>query len=482
MQSTAQSDTDLTAPREKRTAALLSVSAAITMTGLKLAVALTTGSLGILSDAIHSAVDLAGAAITVISVRLSDRPADANHPYGHAKYENISAFIETFLMAGSAVWITLDAIRRIFFHPVELRYSLWPILVLLASICVDLWRSRQMRTVGRRHGSAALEAEAQHFASDIWATTAVLIGLCASWLGERLNLHWLHYADPIAAIVVSGLIVALSYRIAHRAIYALTDSVPLETLNRVHRELRSIQGVLAVDQLRMRRSGNSFFADLTLSMPRSLTFQRSEELVLDATRAVQRITPGADVIIHTVPCSTSAESIFDKVRAVAARNNVVLHDVSIQAAPDNEYAGFDVEQHIEVSEKLPLIEAHKFVRDIEDQIRHDVPEIRSVLTHIESEPATIERVQAVASDRHIQDQLRAAAATLPEIIDIHEVHISRIGDKTSLSCHCTLPDQLSMQRVHEVITVLEDRFKLHCPDIDRVLIHPEPQADNQHVQ
>lgn len=478
MQSTAQSDPDLTAPREKRAAALLSVSAAITMTGLKLTVALTTGSLGILSDAIHSAVDLAGAALTFVSVRLSDRPADANHPYGHAKYENLSAFIETFLMAGSAFWITLDAIRRIFFHPVELRYSFWPILVLVTSICVDLWRSHQMRTVGRRHGSAALEAEAQHFASDIWATTAVLIGLCTSWLGEHLNLHWLHYADPIAAIVVSGLIVALSYRIAHRAIYALTDSVPQETLNRVHRELHSLEGVLAVDQLRMRRSGNSFFADLTLSMPRSLTFQRSEQLVLDATRAVQRITPGADVVIHTVPRSTSAESIFDKVRAVASRNNVVLHDVSIQAAAN----GFDVEQHIEVSEKLPLIEAHQFVRGIEDQIRHDVPEVRSVLTHIESEPATIEHATAIAGDRHIEDQLRAAAATLPEVIDIHEVHIGRIGEKTSLSCHCTLPDLLPMHRVHEVITVLEDRFKLQCPDIDRVLIHPEPQADNQHIQ
>lgn len=478
MLSTAQNVSAPNAPAEKRTAALLSVSAAITMTGLKLTVALTTGSLGILSDAIHSAVDLVGAALTFISIRLSDRPADANHPYGHAKYENISAFIETFLMAASAAWITLDAIRRIFFHPVELHYSLWPILVLVTSICVDLWRSRQMRTVGRRHSSAALEAEAQHFASDIWATTAVLIGLSASWLGEHLNLHWLHFADPLAAIVVSGLIVALSSRIAHRAIYALTDSVPRETLDRVHRELRSLQGVLAVDQLRMRRSGASFFADLTLSMPRNLTFQRSEELVHDATLAVQRIAPGADVVIHTVPRSTSAESIFDKVRAVAARNNVVLHEVSIQAAAN----GFDVEQHIEVSEKLPLIDAHRFVRGIEDQIRLEIPVVRSVLTHIESEPATIERIQAVASDRHMEDQLRAAAATLPEIIDIHEIHIGRIGDKISLSCHCTLPDQLPMQRVHEIITVLEDRFKLHCPDVDRVLIHPEPQTDNQHIQ
>jgi cation diffusion facilitator family transporter len=477
MQSTAPSGPYSRAPREKRATALLSVTAACIMTGLKLAVALTTGSLGILSDAIHSAVDLAGAALTFVSVRLSDRPADANHPYGHAKYENLSAFVETFLMVGSALWITLDAIRRIFFHPVQLRYSFWPVAVLVTSICVDLWRSHRMSAVGRRHGSAALEAEAQHFASDIWATTAVLIGLCASWLGEHLHLHWLRYADPLAAIVVSGLIVALSWRIAHRAIYVLTDSVPRETLDRVLREVCSIQGVLSVDQLRMRRYGTSYFADLTLSMPRNLTFQRSEELVHDATLAVQRITPGADVVIHTVPRSTSAESIFDKVRAVASRNNVVLHDVSVQASG----TGFEVEQHIEVSENLPLIDAHKFVRGIEDQIRRELPEVSSVLTHIENEPATIEHATTVADDRHMEYLLRAAARTLPEIIDIHEVHIGRIGEKISLSCHCTLPDELPMQRVHEIITLLEDRFKSRCPDVDRVLIHPEPRTDNQHI-
>ncbi len=474
---TAQNDPASRAPREKRATALLSVSAACVMTGLKLTVALTTGSLGILSDAIHSAVDLVGAALTFLSVRVSDRPADANHPYGHAKFENVSAFIETFLMVASAFWITLDAIRRIFFHPVELHYSLWPLLVLVTSICVDLWRSHQMHSVGRRYGSAALEAEAQHFASDIWATAAVFIGLSASWLGARFHIPWLHYADPLAAVVVSGLIVALSWRIAHRAVYILTDAVPRETLDRVLREVRTTPDVLAVDQLRMRRSGTSYFADITLSMPRNLTFQRSEELVHDATEAVQRIAPGADVVVHTVPRSTSAESIFDKVRAVASRNNVTLHDVSIQAA----HGGFNVEQHIEVSEKLPLIQAHKFVGDIEDQIRGEIPEVRSVLTHIESEPATIEQSTAVADDRHMEDELRAAATTLPEIVDIHAVHIGRIGDKISLSCHCTLPDEFPMQRVHQIITVLEDRFKIRCPEVDRVLIHPEPRTDNQHI-
>src|SRR5579875_229354 len=205
------------AQAEKRSAALLSISAACTMTALKLAVAISTGSLGILSDAIHSGVDLLASALTFVSVRISDRPADANHPYGHARFENISAFIETFLMVASALWITADACRRIFFHPVQIHYSFWPLLVLAISVCVDLWRSHQMRTVAARHGSAALEADAMHFRTDIWATGAVFLGLIDSWisssqLGARLHLGWLRYADPVAAILVSGIIVYLSWK------------------------------------------------------------------------------------------------------------------------------------------------------------------------------------------------------------------------------------------------------------------------------
>src|SRR5579875_227792 len=257
------------AQAEKRSAALLSISAACTMTALKLAVAISTGSLGILSDAIHSGVDLLASALTYVSVRISDRPADANHPYGHARFENISAFVETFLMVASAVWITADACRRIFFHPVTLHYSFWPLLVLGISVCVDLWRSHQMGRTAARHGSAALEADAVHFSTDVWATAAVFLGLIASWIsasawGARLHLGWMHYADPAAAIVVSGIILYLSWKIAHRAVYVLTDAVPGETLARVLREARATQGVLGVDQLRMRRSGTRYFADLTL--------------------------------------------------------------------------------------------------------------------------------------------------------------------------------------------------------------------------
>jgi divalent metal cation (Fe/Co/Zn/Cd) transporter len=198
--------------------------------------------------------------------------------------------------------------------------------------------------------------------------------------------------------------------------------------------------------------------------------------VREATAAVHRVLPGADVVIHTVPRSTVAESIFDKVRAVASRNNVVLHDVSVQTFGSR----LRVEQHIEVAENMPLRQAHSFVRSIEDEIRRELPQVSEVLTHIESEPATIEVAQSLQRDRNLEKHLRHAAARLPDVLDIHEVIVGRIGDKLQLSCHCTLPDELPMPRVHEVITDLEDRFKMECPEVYRVLIHPEPVTDNHH--
>src|ERR1700751_6241889 len=163
---------------EKRTVAMVSVLAASAMTLLKLVTGLLTGSLGMLSDAAHSGIDLAGATLTFLSVRVSDKPADEDHPYGHAKIENISAFIETFLMLASSVWITAEAIIRIFIKPVALRYSVWPLVVLALSMSVDYWRSRQLKKVATRHQSEALSADALHFASDIWCSAAVFVGLC----------------------------------------------------------------------------------------------------------------------------------------------------------------------------------------------------------------------------------------------------------------------------------------------------------------
>jgi divalent metal cation (Fe/Co/Zn/Cd) transporter len=358
---------------------------------------------------------------------------------------------------------------------VELHHSIWPVLVVLSSIGVDFWRSRRLRAVAKLTGSPALATDAFHFASDIWSSVAVLCGLGASWVGTQYGIGWLRFADPLAAVVVSLLILRLTLRLGHEAVAVLMDEIPAQTRRQIVREVEQVPGVLAVEQARVRRAGAGYFADLTLALPRRFTFEHTGELVRSATAAVQRALPEADVVIHTVPRQARAESIFDRVRAVAARNNVSVHELSVQS----HHGRLRVEQHLELDEKMPLLAAHGFVTAMEAEILRETPEIDSVLTHIESEPATIEPPEEmVAEDRKIESAMRDAARFFPEIVDVHEIKVGHSGEHISLSCHCTLPDDLTMQRVHQVITGLEDRFKLECPEVQRVLIHPEPVGDN----
>jgi cation diffusion facilitator family transporter len=459
---------------QKRRVALVSMLAALAMTLLKLAAGLLSGSLGVLSDAAHSGLDMIGSALTFFSVRVSDKPADEDHTYGHAKFENLSSFGVVLLMAVSSGWIIWEAIERIN-HSVELHHSVWPVLVVLTSIAVDFWRSRQLRAVAERTGSAALATDAFHFASDIWSSLAVLCGLGASWVGALYGIAALRYADPLAAVVVSLLILRLTIRLGREAVDVLLDQIPAETRQQLLAEVESVPGVLAVEQARVRRAGAAYFADLTLALPRNFTFEHTGELVRAATEAVHRALPEADVVIHTLPRQARAESIFDRVRAVAARNNVSVHELSVQSHNGR----LRVEQHLELNEDLPLLAAHEFVTTMEAEILREVPEIDFVLTHIESEPATIEQPQEmVEENRKIERALLATAALIKEIVDVHEILVGRTGEHIYLSCHCTLPDDLTMHRVHEVITALEDRFKLDCPEVYRVTIHPEPVTDN----
>ncbi len=480
----------------KHSAALRSVFAAAALTALKLLTGFLSGSLGMISEGAHSSIDLVAAFLTLVSIRVADRPADEEHNYGHGKIESLSAFVETGLMLLSCLWIVVEAVHRLL-HPaqLDLRLSVWPFLVLLLSILVDLWRARTLHRVARQSRSIALEADAVHFSTDIWSSLAVLAGLLATLAGERLHLPMLRVADPVAGIVVSGIILRVTYRLARRTIDTLLDASPSpqgdkQTRRSILNELSGIPGVVHVERLRLRQSGANIFADLSLGMPRNLTFQRAEQITHAATGAVRRHLPGADVVVHSIPTATLAESVHDRVRAVAARANLSIHDVSLR-----ELGGqLHLEQHLEVDETMPLRRAHTLVTDLEADIRHEVPEIATILTHIESEPATIVRPAALEEDRQLELRLRRVARGYPEILDIHNVLVMRPQNspvstaagrteadagRVEVTCHCTLPDDLPMARVHEVITELEGAFRLGSPEVGRLLIHPEPATDNR---
>jgi divalent metal cation (Fe/Co/Zn/Cd) transporter len=360
-------------------------------------------------------------------------------------------------------------------HSVQIEPSLAAFAVLGASMFVDWWRSRKLKRIATKYDSQALEADALHFSTDIFSSAIVAVGLALVWASDRWGIPGLAKADPIAALVVSGVIVYVSSRLGRQTIDALLDAAPPGYRNRILDAVLEINGVIEVERVRIRRAGNHYFADLAVGLARSVTFQRSGQVMAEITAAVQRILPNCDVVIHPVPRETGTENIFDRIRAVASRSNFNVHDVSVQ-----DLAGrLHVEQHLELDETLSLKQAHDVVSRLESEIRIEIPEISTILTHIESEPSTIEPGDRVMRNVELEKKLKPLVSEFPEILDLHDVEIKRVRDKVYMSCHCTMPDNLPLGRVHDLSTALEIRFKQAAPELFKVLIHPEPMTDNR---
>jgi cation diffusion facilitator family transporter len=460
---------------EKRSVAGSSVIAAMLVTSAKILVGVTTGSLGILSEAAHSTLDLIAALLTYFSVGVSDKPADADHQYGHGKVENFSAFVETGLLLITTVWVIYEAVLRLFFRRVEVEPTVWAFLVMLISMAVDWWRSQALGRIAAKYQSQALEADALHFSTDVWSSGVVVLGLTLISLGRFYHADWLLRADPIAALFVAGVIVSVSWRLARSTVDALLDAAPAGVRAQITDAVANVDGVLEVGRVRIRRAGNHYFADLSVGLARTVTFQRSEQLVAAVTAAVHNILPEADVTVQPLARAQGSENIFDRIRAVATRHNLNVHDISVQ-----DLAGrLHVEQHVELDERLSLKNAHDLVTDLEADMRKDVPEIADILTHIESEPATIETGDELVRDAELERRLKRSASQFPEIVDMHDVQIKRVRGRLYVSCHCTFSDDLPLARVHDVQTELETHFKQDAPELFRVLIHPEPSTDNR---
>ena len=344
------------------------------------------------------------------------------------------------------------------------------------SIAVDAWRSRALGRIATKYDSQALEADALHFSTDIWSSSVVILGLAVVWAGETYHIAWLQKADPIAALFVAVVVVSVSWRLARKTIDALLDAAPTGVRNQILASIATVDGVVDVDRARIRRAGNRYFADVLVGMARNVTFQRAEQIAEAVTDRVHSVLPDADVMVRTLPRAGGSENLFDRIRAVATRHNLNVHDVSVQDLK----GALHVEQHLEMDERLTMKDAHNQVTALEDEIRSEVPEIASILTHIESEPATIEPGEQIVQDAALERRLRRRRRRIPRSHRrARHFVFKRVRGRLYVSCHITIRDDMPLARVHDVQTALEIRFKQDAPELFRVLIHPEPQTDNR---
>lgn len=459
------------ADREKRLVAASSVGAAVFLTGMKIVVGAATGSLGIVAEAAHSALDLAAAAVTYFAVRISGKPADPEHTYGHGKIENLSALFETGLLLMTCAWIVLEAGERLLFHPVKVEPSLWAFLVMGISIVVDVSRSRALARTAKKYDSQALEADALHFASDVWSSAVVIGGLLLVLVADRFGAPWLAKADAVAAVVVAGIVVYMSVQLGRKSVDDLLDAVPPGLRERLAAAAR-VPGVLDVTRLRVRRAGPASFVDVTLTVARHEGLERAHALAHAAEDAVRAVLPGADVTAHVEPVEGGNEGVVTTIRLLAARDSLGAHSIQLLPRADGR---LDADLHLEVEESLSLAQAHDVATAFEGRMREAVPALDRIVTHIDPlGDSTAVRGSSPADDGDVRAALEDVARARGGRLRADQLEVRRVGGLLSVTFRVLLDPKLSIAEAHGESDRVERDLRLRLAGLGRVVIHAEP--------
>jgi cation diffusion facilitator family transporter len=465
--------------REKKVVAGASVIAAVFLTCTKLVVGLMTGSLGILAEAAHSALDLAAAVITFFAVRISDRPADDTHLYGHGKVENLSALAETLLLLLTCAWIIYEAVRRLITEEIDVDPNIWAFLIMGLSIVIDFSRSRALCRIARKYGSQALEADALHFSTDIWSSTVVIIGLGLVKFGQyRGEDAFYQRADAVAALVVAFIVVIVSFRLGRKAVDVLLDRAPRGLADRISRSVAALPAIEAVTRTRVRNVGNKVFVDLIVEVPRHRSLEEIDQQTQEIQEAVYKISPQADVVVHTVP-SKAKEGILERIQSVAAREHVSIHNISTHQTEQGMWIDLD----LEVDPELSLELAHESATNLESKLRDDLVKDRDSFTvaginvHIEPR-AEVSAVGAPVARKeaggYIQ-RIREIESGIKGSCGCHDITLHEVGGTIYLSLHLLIDPGIPIKEVHGIAEEMESLLRREFPELGRVVIHTEPE-------
>ncbi|MCE1273446.1 MAG: cation-efflux pump, partial [Chlorobiales bacterium] len=345
--------------QKKQSVALSSVSASLLLTTLKLVVGLMTGSIGILSEAAHSAMDFGAAALTWFAVRISDKPADEKHHYGHTKIESVTALIETGLLFLTSAWVVYEAVKRLMEGGHEVEVTWYAIAVVIISIVVDISRARALKKVARETGSQALEADALHFSSDILSSAVVLVGLVFVHFG-------LGWADAVAGIFVAILVGHAAWELGRKTIDVLVDAAPEGLSEQIEEITSEVPGVVAIEKMRIKPAGPFVFIDMTVSVSRTLAHEKVQAICREVESRLKSALPESDTTVHARPIALNGETVTERVHVVGLNHNMHAHNISTSLSGERKQITFDVE----VDGRLTIREAHEAVTALEKEL-HD---------------------------------------------------------------------------------------------------------------
>ncbi|MDB5367130.1 MAG: cation diffusion facilitator family transporter, partial [Rhodospirillales bacterium] len=437
------------------------------LTAMKLVVGIMTGSIGVLSEAAHSALDVVATIITWLAVRVSDKPADREHPYGHQKMESVAALVETALLFLTSAWILWAAGARLLApgaHPVEATW--YAAAVMVVSIVVDFFRSRSLYKIARETKSHALEADALHFKSDIYSSAAVLVGVGAVWAG------W-PQGDAVAAIAVAVVVLRAGWRLGSETVGALVDAAPEGAIDGIRAAAAAVPGVVDVRRVRARPAGPTLFVDIEVLVSRTLGIERTAEIKEAVADAVHASHEDADVMVYAEPLRLDDETVHQRVHAIAVRLGTAVHHVTVQQLGKRASVSLD----LEVDARLTIGEAHEVASRLEKALHDELDEAVEIETHIE--PRAIEPVDAAPLRPDELERLQAivieVAQAVPTVLDAHDIRGRYTERGVYLSFHCHFSPSENIETVHEAVSRVENDLRERIPHLRRAIIHAEPK-------
>jgi len=451
---------------KKENVALSSVGASLAMTGGKLVVGLMTGSMGILSEAAHSLLDMFAAVITYLAVRVSGRPADDEHHYGYGKIEAFSALIETMLLFVTSGWIIYEAGKRLMTGDIEVEATWYAFAAVIVSILIDYSRSRALMKVAKETKSQALEADALHFRSDIWSSAVVFLGLLCVLFGIK-------GADSIAALGVAVFVVKVGYHLGKRTFDVLIDAAPEGIAGTVKDLLKNTRGVIEIERVRVRALGPMESIEATIHVSRKLNGEIVRDISERAEKAIRDQFPAADIMIHTKAIQLSSETLIEAIRILAERENLSVHDIIVDTLEGKKYVSYD----LEVSGMLTVGEAHNVATAFEELILKEVGDDAEINTHIDPSDTAAVQSASVSEDeiKKIAALVHASMSDLSNLKNIHNILARRISGKIIVSLHCDADANILLEEAHASAKILEHRILEKDANIKRAVVHVEPE-------
>lgn len=461
----------------KKKAAFSSVLWSALLTVIKLVAGISTNSLGILSEALHSTLDFVAAGITCLAVRISAQPADEKHPYGHGKAESLAALAETVLLVVTCAWIVVEAAERLFFSAVPVEPSWWAFGVVVVSLVVDISRSSMLRKVAREHKSQALEADAMHFTTDIWSSAVVLVGLICVFLASFTEPDSFPYAlltkaDAVAALGVAGIVLMVSWNMARNAVLTLMDGGMNEETRRIRAALASNAPAYEARRVRVRESGARHFVDLVVTAPSGLRVDVAHEITTMLENIVRGVLPDAETTVHMEPEEDDRRDFYATSYRLASLYGLMIHNLRLITMGD----GMHVEVHIEMPQDMSLEEAHEKVTAYESDLRKRVG-AEYVVSHIEPRDSRTGQ-EGHAVDQAEVEQVVQAALKESLLSDAHHIHVRTGEEGTSVTFHCRSCAS-TVAEAHALAAKLEGDIRSRLPGLCRVIIHVEPETGNR---